>query len=85
MLRRIFLLSCFIEVGCNGPFKILTVRDEYVVCGGNVFQSSIIVLGIRVTLLVNNNGNEVPHGLNESHPIVSSEIITAFAFYQPWL
>ena len=45
MLRRI-------EVGCNGPFKILTVRDEYDVCGGNVFQSSITVLGIRVTSFV---------------------------------
>ena len=52
MLRRIFLLSCSIEVGCNVPFKILTVRDEYDVCGGNVFQSSIIVLGIRVTSFV---------------------------------
>ena len=52
MLRRIFLLSCSIEVGCNGPFKILTVRDEYDVCGGNVFQSSITVLGIRVTSFV---------------------------------
>ena len=47
MLRRIFLLSCSIEVGCNVPFKILTVRDEYDVCGGNVFQSSITVFVIE--------------------------------------
>lgn len=52
MLRRIFLLSCSIEVGCNVPFKILTVRDEYDVCGGNVFQSSITVFVIRVTSFV---------------------------------
>jgi hypothetical protein len=39
-------------VGCNVPFKILTVRDEYDVCGGNVFQSSITVFVIRVTSFV---------------------------------
>ena len=42
------------------------------------FQASpFFLVGFGVTSFVTNNGNEVPHGLIESHPFVSSEIVTA--------
>ena len=34
-------------MGCDSSFKCLIVRDELDVCGGNVFQSLIAVLGMN--------------------------------------
>ena len=45
------------------------------------FQASAFFwLALLSHLFVTNYGNKVPHGLNESHPLVSSEIVTALPF-----